>query len=86
MLSPTLFFALVITFIGAFQIFDPMYIMTKGGPGVSTRSLVQDVYMTGFQSFQMGYASVLALLVFVVIMLVSALQLRLSRVWVHYGS
>lgn len=84
MMSPTMFFACVITVVGAFQIFDPMYVMTNGGPGTSTLSIVLDIYETGFQSFQMGYASTLALVVFLVIMLLTVIQLRISRYWVHY--
>ena len=84
MLSPTLFFASVITFIGAFQIFEPMFIMTRGGPGNATRSIVMHVYETGFRRFDMGYASALALIVFVVIMVVTLLQIGLSRYWVFH--
>ncbi len=84
MLSPTLFFATVITFIGAFQIFEPMYIMTRGGPGDRTLTIVMHVYETGFRRFEMGYASALALVVFVVIMIVTLLQVRLSRYWVFH--
>lgn len=84
MLSPTLFFATVISFIGAFQIFEPMFIMTEGGPGNSTLSIVMHIYETGFRSFQMGSASVLALVVFLVIMAVTLVQFRLGRYWVHY--
>jgi len=84
MLSPTLFFASVITFIGAFQIFEPMFIMTRGGPGNATRSIVMHVYETGFRRFDMGYASALALIVFAVIMVVTLLQIALSRYWVFH--
>jgi multiple sugar transport system permease protein len=84
MLSPTLFFASVITFIGAFQIFEPMYIMTRGGPGDSTRTIVMHVFETGFRRFEMGYASALALIVFAVIMFVTLLQIVLSRYWVFH--
>ena len=84
MLSPTLFFATVITFIGAFQIFEPMYIMTAGGPGDRTLSIVMHIYETGFRAFEMGYASALALVVFLVIMVVTLLQLALSRYWVFH--
>lgn len=84
MLSPTLFFAIVVTFIGAFQIFEPMYIMTAGGPGDSTLSIVMHIFETGFRGFEMGYAATLALVVFVVIMLVTLLQLALSRYWVFH--
>jgi ABC-type sugar transport system permease subunit len=84
MLSPTLFFTTIITFIGAFQIFDPMYIMTQGGPGNATLSVVLHIYQTGFRSFQMGYAATISLIVFLVIMAVTLIQLRLSRYWVNY--
>ncbi len=84
MLSPTLFFTTIITFIGAFQIFEPMFIMTNGGPGNDTLSIVQDIYQTGFRSFQMGYASTISLIVFLVIMLVTLLQFGLGRYWVNY--
>ncbi|QPP10326.1 sugar ABC transporter permease [Streptomyces bathyalis] len=83
MLSPTLFFATVVSFIGAFQIFEPMYIMTNGGPGDATRSIVQLLYETAFRSFEVGYASVLALVVFAVIFIVTLLQFRFARRWVH---
>lgn len=82
LMSPTLFFAMVITFIGAFQIFDPMYIMTNGGPGDATRSIVMYTYQTAFRSFNVGYGSAIALVVFVVIALVTAFQFRMSRRWV----
>ncbi len=84
MLSPTLFFASIITFIGAFQIFEPMFIMTAGGPKDSTLSIVMHIYETAFRQFEMGYGSALALVVFLVIMVVTLVQLRLGRYWVHY--
>jgi len=84
MLSPTLFFATIITFIGAFQIFEPMFIMTDGGPKDSTVSIVMHIYETAFRKFEMGYGSALALVVFVVIMIVTLVQLRIGRYWVHY--
>ena len=84
MMSPTLLFSCVITVVGAFQIFDPMFVITSGGPGTSTTSIVLYIYQTGFQNFQMGYASTLALIVFLVIMILTVIQLRLSRYWVHY--
>lgn len=84
MTSPTLLFTCVITIVGAFQIFDPMLILTGGGPGTSTLSIVLYIYQTGFQSFQMGYASTLALVVFLMIMVLTLIQLRISRYLVHY--
>lgn len=84
MLSPTLFFTGIMSFIGAFQIFEPMYIMTQGGPGNATKSIVQHIFESGFRSFQMGYASTIALVVFLVIMVVTLIQMRGSRYWVNY--
>lgn len=83
LMSPTMFFASVITFIGAFQIFDPIQIITRGGPNDATISAVMYLYQTTFQAFQVGYGSTIALAVFVVIMLVTLLQFWGSRKWVH---
>nr|WP_281065084.1 sugar ABC transporter permease [Brachybacterium sacelli] len=83
MMSPTLFFAMVVTFIGAFQIFDPIQIITGGGPDDATLTLVMYLYEQGFQSFRIGYASAVAFLVFVVIMAVTLLQFWGARKWVH---
>lgn len=84
MMSPTIFFASVITFIGAFQIFDPIQIITpNGGPDESTLSIVMYLYQQGFQTFRAGYASAVALVVFVIMALVTALQFWVSRKWVH---
>jgi multiple sugar transport system permease protein len=83
MLSPTLFFVLVMNFIGAFQIFEPMFIMTKGGPKDSTVSIVMHIYETGFRSFAMGSASAMAIVVFLVIMVVTLIQLVVGRYWVY---
>jgi multiple sugar transport system permease protein len=84
MLSPSLFFAVVINFIGAFQIFEPMYIMTSGGPGASTESVVMLVYETAFRGFDMGYGSAIAILILAVIMVATLTQVRFSRYWVQY--
>jgi len=84
MISPTLFFVLILNFIGAFQIFEPMFIMTNGGPANSTRSLVQHIFETGFRSFEMGYASAMAIVVFGVIMVATLAQFALGKRWVHY--
>ncbi|MET3807333.1 multiple sugar transport system permease protein [Nakamurella sp. UYEF19] len=83
LMSPTIFFATVITFIGAFQIFEPMQIISNGGPDDSTMSIVMYLYQTGFQSFQIGYACAMALLVFLVIMSVTLLQFIGARKWVY---
>ncbi|MEW2459101.1 carbohydrate ABC transporter permease [Microbacterium sp. K41] len=83
LMSPTMFFATIITFIGAFQIFDPIQIITKGGPQNSTTTIIMYLYEKGFQAFDMGYAAAVALLVFVIIMGVTVLQFLGRRKWVH---
>jgi multiple sugar transport system permease protein len=83
MLSPSLFFVIVISFIGAFQIFDPIHIITQGGPGNDTESIVQYIYQNGFTDLHMGYAAALGLLVLVVLLIATLVQFALARFWVH---
>jgi len=83
LMSPTMFFATIITFIGAFQIFDPIQIITRGGPQNSTTTIIMYLYEKGFQAFDMGYAAAVALLVFLIIMGVTVLQFIGRRKWVH---
>lgn len=83
LMSPTLFFATVITFLGAFQIFDPMQIITQGGPDGSTTTIIMYLYQQGFQAFQVGYASAVAIVVFVIMMLVTLLQFWGAKKWVY---
>jgi multiple sugar transport system permease protein len=84
LLSPSLFFVSVISIIGAFQIFEPVHIITLGGPGDSTESIVQYIYDVGFTQLQMGYAATLGLVLFVILLVVTLVQFGLSRRWVHY--
>jgi multiple sugar transport system permease protein len=84
MLSSTTFFALVISMINGFQIFDSPFIMTQGGPGDASRTVVMYIYENGFRFFRMGYASTIAVTLFVVILALTLIQFRLSRNWVHY--
>lgn len=84
MLSPTTFFVVVISVINSFQVFDQALIMTNGGPGTSTTTLVLYIYQVGFQSFDMGYASAVALVMFAAIFVFTAIQFWYQRRWVHY--
>lgn len=84
LLTPTLFFLFVIFTIGALQVFDSIIVLTNGGPGDATRSIVMYLYQTAFQDFEMGYASAVAMTLFVLIMFLTLVQFRLSRRWVHY--
>jgi multiple sugar transport system permease protein len=83
-LTPVLFFTVVWGLINAFQVFDSPYILTSGGPGDSSRTVVMYIYETGFRFFQMGYASSVALSLFAVVVVLTAIQFRLGRVWVFY--
>ncbi len=84
MLSPSIFFNLVIALIGAFQVFTQAYIMTSGGPENATLFYVYYLYNVAFQSFDIGYASAMAWLLFVIVLVLTLLQLRGSRIWVFY--
>lgn len=84
MLSPTLLFTTIITVIGALQIFEPMYIMTNGGPDNRTLSIVQEIYYNAFRDFEMGYACAMAVVLSLILMAITLVQLRLSRMWVTY--
>jgi multiple sugar transport system permease protein len=85
LISPTLFFNLIIYMIGALQVFDSIMVLTKGGPGDASRSLVVFIYENAFQFFDMGYASAIAITLFVIIVIMTLIQFRLGRAWVHYG-
>lgn len=81
MLRSTLLFVVVINSIKSFQIFVEIYVMTKGGPLGTTSTLVYEVYKQAFeQSDMMGYASAIAYIVFVILLIVSFVQMRLLRV------
>lgn len=76
LLKPTTFFIVVITLINSFQVFDQVFVMTNGGPLRRTVTLVQYLYEVGFQQYQLGYASAVAYVLFVVLMALALVQLR----------
>jgi multiple sugar transport system permease protein len=84
MLSPVILFNLVLGIIGSFQVFTSAFLMTNGGPQHSTLFTVLYLYRLGFEQFRMGFASSLAWLLFVIILIFTLLQLRLSDAWVYY--
>ncbi len=86
MISPSIFFVVVIGFINSFQVFTQAYIMTEGGPADSTLFYVLYLYRQAFNYFKMGYASAMAWFLFIVIVILTVIQFRLSSRWVHYGS
>jgi multiple sugar transport system permease protein len=84
LLSPTTFFVAVLEVIGSFQVFDMIYLMTKGGPGESTNVYIYYLYQQGFRDFEMGYAAAMAWLLFAVIGILTLVQFRLLNKRVHY--
>ena len=84
-LSPVIFFQLIITIVNSFQIFNQVYVMTDGlgGPADSTLVMVLYIYQKAFKYYQMGYASALAWVLFIVILLATWLQFKYAK-WVYY--
>jgi len=83
-LTPTLLFNLIMGVIGSFQTFTQSFIMTGGGPKDATLFLVLYLYQKAFQQFQMGYASAMAWILFVIVMALTLLLLYSSTRWVYY--
>jgi ABC-type sugar transport system permease subunit len=79
LLRPTLVFILVTAVIGSFQVFDIVYATTQGGPGDLSKVYYFLIYEKGFKNLQMGYASTLSVFLFVILMIVTLVQMRLFR-------
>lgn len=84
LLSPTTFLVFVMRVMGAFKMFEETYIMTEGGPGGSTETIVYAIFKHGFQWFRMGYASAIAWVLFIIIFACTLIQFKLQKNWVHY--
>lgn len=79
MLSPTIFFVVIITAISSFQVFDLIYLMTQGGPLDSTNVLVYSIYKNAFEYFNVGKASAMAYVLFVIILVLTLVQWNLRK-------
>jgi multiple sugar transport system permease protein len=84
MISPTMFFNLVLGVIGALKVFTVAFIATQGGPAFATWFIALHIYTQAFKYLEMGYASALAWLFTLVLIVLTVLQLRLSKRWVYY--
>jgi multiple sugar transport system permease protein len=84
MLTPTIFFNTIMTIIGSFQVFSEAYILTQGGPNNKSLFFVFYLWRTAFRDTEMGYASALAWVLFVIIMIFTVLIFKTSKSWVHY--
>lgn len=93
LLSPTTFFVIIVTMIRSFQIFDLVYILTApaageggtvGGPAGSTNVLVISIFLNAFRYYRMGYGASQAYILFVMVAIITAIQFRFQKRWVHY--
>lgn len=85
LLSPTAFFALIISLINSFQVFDQVWIMTEGGPAGATTVLVERIVKNAFSYNRMGYAAAISWVLFLLVFSATALQMKLQKRWVHYA-
>ena len=83
-ISPVVFFAIVYASIGALQVFESIVILTQGGPGDATRSMSIYIVEEAFDSFEIGYAASVAVVMTVVILAITVLQFMASRAWVRH--
>jgi ABC-type sugar transport system permease subunit len=83
LLSPAMFFVIIMAAIWTLQEFEQVYNMTEGGPADATNVLVLRIYRQAFRYFRMGDASALSMILFAIILLFTYLQFRYSK-WVHY--
>lgn len=84
MVTPTTFFLMITGIMASFKIFDPIQIMTGGGPGSASSVLVFYLYKVSFVFYKMGYGSAIAMILFVVIFIVTYLQWQGQKKWVNY--
>jgi len=84
LLSPTIFFLIVTSLLGAFQVFDQVAVMTQGGPVDATKVINYAIYTEAFVSFRAGYSAAISTVLFIILLTVTIIQMRLSKRWVHY--
>ncbi len=86
LLTPSIFYSLIVATIGSFKVFDQVYIMTEGGPGRATTTLVQFIYEKAFTDFRLGYASAAAMVLFIITLALTFIQKSTEKRWVNYGA
>lgn len=84
LITPSLFYVSLITIIWVAQCFDEPYFLTNGGPGDSTRTIAIYIYQKAFYSYNMGYASAIATVLFVVVFTLTIIQFVVQKKWVNY--
>jgi multiple sugar transport system permease protein len=85
LLTPSLFFVVVISLINGFQVFEQVWVMTDGGPAGASTVMVEQIVKNTFQYGRAGYAAAQSVVLFAIILAVTAIQLRLQKKWVFYG-
>lgn len=84
LITPTAFFCLIISSIGAFQIFDNAYVLTGGGPGDASRTIVMYIYEIAFNRFEYGYAATVSVTLMILLLIFTRIQFWVSNRWVNY--
>ncbi len=84
LISPTIFLTMIITTIGAMKVFGQVYVMTRGGPGDSTKVLVYYIWETAFNHFEMGYAAAVAFVLFSILIAFTLLSWHFRKRWVFH--
>ncbi|MFF2910051.1 carbohydrate ABC transporter permease [Paenibacillus sp. NPDC057934] len=84
MISPTLFFLILMNIIGSFQAFETISVMTNGGPSNSTNTLIYSIYKQGFEYYRVGYASAMAVVLMLIVGLITILYFKVLNKRVHY--
>ncbi len=84
LITPSIFFAVVLTLISSFQVFTQAYVLTGGGPGNATTTMVLYLYEQGFQFYNLGLASAIAWILFLIILIITVFQFIGQKRWVHY--
>jgi len=86
LVSPAIFFNLIIGIIASFRVFAMAFVTTKGGPAYSTYFYALHLYQQAFSSFDMGYGCTLAWILFVIVLIITLVQMKLADRWVYYES
>ena len=86
LMTPAIFYVLIVSLINAFQLFPQIMIMTDGGPNGATQVMVERIYKYGFRYYRMGYASAFSWILFVIIMICTFIQMKCQKRWVNYDT
>ena len=86
LITPAIFFNLVLGVIASFRVFAFAYVATAGGPARATYFYALHLYNMSFSSFDLGYGSALAWVLFIIVLVITIFNIQLSRRWVYYES